>query len=246
MRLINDVKDKFTIIPNYILQQRNISLKAIGLYSKLSSFPDNWDFTESGLCSLVKDGQDSVRTAIKELEELGLFLRFRKRNKDGTLGETIFYISPIPMTEEKKNEIKSRFELEETLVQPVVEKPILDISILENQTLYNNNIYNNNIYKTNKEKEIYKERFEKFYFSYPRKVGKANVEKWFNKNKPDEELFNKIMTALEEHKKTKQWQDKQFIPHPSTWLNQKRWEDEIEIDSKKMSKYEEEAKNEHW
>ena len=84
----------------------------------------------------------------------------------------------------------------------------------------NNNI-NNNI------KEIYKERFEKFYFSYPRKVGKANVEKWFEKNKPDEELFNKIMTALEEHKKTKQWQDKQFIPHPSTWLNQKRWEDEI-------------------
>lgn len=149
MRLINDVKDKFTIIPNYILQQRNISLKAIGLYSKLSSFPDNWNFTENGLCSLVKDGQDSVRTAIKELEELGLFLRFRKRNKDGTLGETIFYISPIPMTEDKKNEIKSRFELEETLVQPVVEKPILDTSILENQTLYNNNIYNNNEYKTN-------------------------------------------------------------------------------------------------
>lgn len=84
---------------------------------------------------------------------------------------------------------------------------------------------------TNNEKEIYKEKFEIFYKSYPRKVGKANVEKWFNKNKPNEELFNLMMKKLEAFKKSPDWfkDNGQFIPYPATWLNQKRWEDEITI-----------------
>lgn len=88
----------------------------------------------------------------------------------------------------------------------------------------NNNIYNNNIAQIT---EI-TEKFEEFYKSYPRKVSKENVKKWFNKNKPNDELFEIIMTSLEKYKKSKQWKDKQYIPYPSTWLNQKRWEDEIE------------------
>lgn len=89
------------------------------------------------------------------------------------------------------------------------------------------------------------ENFEIFYQAYPRKVGKANVEKWFNKNKPNPELFDKIIRALEEHKELKQWQDKQYIPHPSTWLNQKRWEDELE-DKIKITKVERRYNNVNW
>lgn len=75
---------------------------------------------------------------------------------------------------------------------------------------------------------IYAQKFEKFYEAYPKKVSKENTKKWFLKNKPNDELFNKIMEALENYKKSKQWEDKQYIPYPSTWLNQKRWEDELE------------------
>lgn len=75
---------------------------------------------------------------------------------------------------------------------------------------------------------IYAQKFEKFYEAYPKKVSKENTKKWFLKNKPNDELFNKIMEALENYKKSKQWKDKQYIPYPSTWLNQKRWEDELE------------------
>ena len=37
------------------------------------------------------------------------------------------------------------------------------------------------------------------------------------------------MEGLERYKKTKQWQENagRFVPHPTTWLNQERWEDEI-------------------
>lgn len=77
-------------------------------------------------------------------------------------------------------------------------------------------------------KEQWEEQFEKFYKKYPKKVKKQNVEKWFKKNKPSSELFSSIMSSLEQFRGSKDWlkDNGQYIPYPSTWLNQKRWEDE--------------------
>ena len=36
-----------------------------------------------------------------------------------------------------------------------------------------------------------------------------------------------MIEAVEQQKKSKQWSDSQYIPHPYTWLNQGRWEDEL-------------------
>jgi hypothetical protein len=63
--------------------------------------------------------------------------------------------------------------------------------------------------------------FESFYLSYPRKVAKPQAKKAWSKNKC---VLAEVLPALEQHKKT--WKDPQFIPHPATWLNQRRWEDE--------------------
>lgn len=74
------------------------------------------------------------------------------------------------------------------------------------------------------------EGFDNFWIAYPRKIAKANALKSWRKIKPDAELQKTILAALERHKKTEQWtKDKgQFIPHPATWLNQSRWQDEID------------------
>ena len=69
------------------------------------------------------------------------------------------------------------------------------------------------------------ESFNIFYKEYPRKIGKHNALKVFTKINPDKELLDKIMLALKEQKKN--WRDIKFTPHPATWLNGKRWEDEI-------------------
>lgn len=73
------------------------------------------------------------------------------------------------------------------------------------------------------------DRFEIFWEHYPRKVAKQKALKSFKKISPDDKLFQKMLNAVEEYKNTKQWQNKEFIPHPTTWLNQCRWEDEIII-----------------
>lgn len=73
-------------------------------------------------------------------------------------------------------------------------------------------------------------RFSEFWKAYPRKVGKATAEKAWAKLKVTDELHSTILAALEKHKVSDQWTKDggQFIPHPSTWLNQRRWEDELE------------------
>ena len=75
------------------------------------------------------------------------------------------------------------------------------------------------------------ERFNSFWKVYPKKTAKATAIKAWRKITPKDELFEKIMRALETQKKSDQWQKDsgQFIPHPATWLNQHRWEDELEI-----------------
>ena len=72
--------------------------------------------------------------------------------------------------------------------------------------------------------------FEKFWTEYPRKVGKRSAKKKWDLLIRSSELTEKVFRALAAQKKSDQWQQNggQFIPHPSTWLNQGRWEDEIE------------------
>ena len=55
-----------------------------------------------------------------------------------------------------------------------------------------------------------------------------------HKLEPDEALIDIMLKAIEVQKKSEQWQrdNGQYIPHPSTWLNQRRWEDEMEVKQK--------------
>lgn len=59
----------YTCMSNYHFQDKTLSLKAKGLLSLMLSLPDTWDYSVSGLATLSTDGETSVRTAVKELEE---------------------------------------------------------------------------------------------------------------------------------------------------------------------------------
>ncbi len=80
-----------------------------------------------------------------------------------------------------------------------------------------------------KEPDRQKERFERFWAVYPKKVGKGAAEKAFAKYKPSEELTERMIRAVEAAKRSAAWlrEDGQYIPNPATWLNQRRWEDEL-------------------
>lgn len=90
--------------------------------------------------------------------------------------------------------------------------------------------------------------FKNFWEDYPKKKSKQEAYKSFKKIKPSRELLNIILEKIKLFKLTEDWQknDGQYIPYPATWLNQKRWEDEItEKDLKKVTT-KDLAKNYDW
>lgn len=69
--------------------------------------------------------------------------------------------------------------------------------------------------------------FEIFWKAYPRKVNKKEaLSSWKKARLP---AIDFILSAIDRHKKSDQWihDNGKYIPHPSTWLNQERWNDEI-------------------
>lgn len=76
-------------------------------------------------------------------------------------------------------------------------------------------------------------RFERFWAAYPKKVGRDAALKAFEKRKPDSELLDLMLAAVNAQKLSPAWvkDGGQFIPNPATWLNQGRWQDESSSDA---------------
>ena len=78
--------------------------------------------------------------------------------------------------------------------------------------------------------------FNEFYSLYPRKQGRRAAEKSWDRLTSQEQT--EALEALPNHLeywKLKQT-EKDYIPHPATWLNQGRWEDELDLTPKEMKK----------
>jgi len=73
--------------------------------------------------------------------------------------------------------------------------------------------------------QIYMDDFDMFWMTYPKKVGKEAAKKAWLKVNPN---LTVVLQALSWQKESPQWfkNNGQFIPNPSTWINQHRWEDE--------------------
>ena len=69
--------------------------------------------------------------------------------------------------------------------------------------------------------------FASFWDVYPKKKSKGQAEAAFDKIKPDDELLQTILKAVEGARESADWlkSEGQFIPHPATWLNARGWED---------------------
>lgn len=81
------------------------------------------------------------------------------------------------------------------------------------------------------------ELFSRFWSLYPNRKGKADAEKAWSKLKPTDELFAQICEGLAKQVTCYEWTKDggKFIPLPATWLNGKRWTDEVKLETKPLS-----------
>lgn len=94
--------------------------------------------------------------------------------------------------------------------------------------IINTNIHNSIHNSTDSIGSIYNKCFNEFWEKYPKKVAKKYAFDCYVKIEMTEELHQMMLSAIEKQKKLPEWGDVRYIPHPSTWLNQRRWEDEVQ------------------
>ena len=137
---------QYTIINNHLLKNTDLSLKAKGLLCLMFSRPEDWNFSTKGLTSIVKDGERSVRSTLKELEDNRYLIR--KPIHDGAhIIDWEYQIFEAPYNQEGCNE-----DVQYQDVQNVH---------LRKSTQLNTNKLNTNIQNTNKyKKESKKKEFE--------------------------------------------------------------------------------------
>jgi hypothetical protein len=91
-------KENYTCISNDVFKS-DLSLKARGMLCTMLSLPDDWEFSENGLQAILKDGQTSIRSAIKELEVAGFLSRTRERDESGRMGKCVWIVCDYPRFE---------------------------------------------------------------------------------------------------------------------------------------------------
>jgi hypothetical protein len=75
------------------------------------------------------------------------------------------------------------------------------------------------------------DRFELFWSACPRKINKAKAREAFGRALKKTTL-DAMLSALEWQRELESWQERdadgvlRYVPHPSSWLNGERWEDE--------------------
>ena len=89
----------YTVMSNYHLRDKRLSLKAKGLLSQMLSLPDDWDYTLSGLCAINLESKDAIRTAIVELERLGYIQRRQTVTESGRFAGNEYTIYERPQSE---------------------------------------------------------------------------------------------------------------------------------------------------
>ena len=107
---VNKTKN-YTVMSNYHLKDKRLSLKAKGLLSVMLSLTDEWNYSIAGLVAISKENETSIKTAIKELKSNGYVIVTKKMPNETESGryeyEYDIYEQPLTKQETEKQGIES-------------------------------------------------------------------------------------------------------------------------------------------
>jgi hypothetical protein len=105
-RFAREKDDNYSTICNRIMKEKNISLKAKGLYALVMSLPPKWDFSVQGIVAISKEESGAIYTAIKELIKEGYCKRSMVSEKGRFVGceYTFFNKKRKPQEQEPHSE----------------------------------------------------------------------------------------------------------------------------------------------
>ena len=147
---VNKTSD-YTVISNYHLKEKGMSLKAKGLLTLMLSLPENWDYSISGLASICAENETAIKTGLNELKKFG-YLRISKifpnKKRGNKKIEYVYEIFEKPLKEDKRQEEQKTEE--QTLESQAVENQGVENLPLESQAVENQGQLNTKELNTNK------------------------------------------------------------------------------------------------
>lgn len=196
---------QYTQVPNSWLRDPSISLGAKGLIAQLMSHTPGWTVTIQGLAKQNGCGKDRIRTYIRELLQAGYLSRSeqQRHNDMGHLAGYDYMTQDPPLA-------GLPTKAQPTKAQPTKENPTLKKNI-EKNTIEKNTIES--------------ETFDQFWEIYPNRLGKGEARVSFTKAVAKVGL-DSVMNGVKRLAEDPNLPPKQYIPRPSTWLNQERWDDD--------------------
>ena len=135
-------EQEFTILPNSLIRNPELSLRDVGLLCYILSLPPDWEFSVNGLDVIIqKNGASSVRAGVRALEKADYLRRTQIRGADGRILNHQWTVSDIPL-----EQLPDAY--------PVVENPLVENQLVDNQLVENRRQTKNisNKVNTNKEK----------------------------------------------------------------------------------------------
>lgn len=153
---VNKTRD-YTVMCNYHIKDKRLSLKAKGLLSVMLSLPDDWDYSIAGLVAISKENETAITSTLKELKESGYLIINKKLPNQTESGryEYEYHIFEKPQDMESQN-----LEIQDIEKQGVENLGLVfqgvEIQGVENQGQLNTNLSSTKKLSTKDKKKVSK------------------------------------------------------------------------------------------
>lgn len=201
--------ENYLVIHGYMVNELQLKGNELLIYAIIHGFSQTEGNVFSGSLQYLAEWTNSTKQ--------GVMKNLKSLQDKGLIGKNEKYINGVKFCEYYTTEFNRVLNNVEWGMKQSLPNNI-ENTIEENKTIYIDHSA---------------DWFNEFWNEYIKKVGKADAEKKFRKACTNENTFNQIMQALRKQNiESYSKREKQYVPNPSTWLNQRRWEDEIIQESK--------------
>lgn len=203
-------RSRYTVIDNTVINDKTLDFGALGLLTYLLSKPSTWNVSIEHLASQKTARHAKIKRYLKELQSCGYASWTRIKT-----GETEWTIYEKPQVE---NQLKEK---------PQVDIPHVAFPHVGYRPLVSTEKESKDLKGSNKEKTDLADGFDQWYQIYPLKKSKAPALKTWESKKLHLDKDRLIEILSNQVEKEYQFTDKKYLAHPSTYLNQEKWNDEI-------------------
>lgn len=210
----------YFVIQGWMINELKLKGNELIVYAIIYGFSQDGNYYTGSLQYIAEWANISKRSVINTIQKLinlGFVEKMEVKNKSGFNSYRAVENCEIGVKNLHPSSEKFSPQEVKKFHQPGEKSSPPNINIIIKDNIDNNSAFDQ------------EDAFKRFWALYPKHVNKKKAHKKFLEICKNQEMLSKILSAIVDQKESQQWRDPKFIPHPSTWLNNERWNDELDI-----------------